>query len=343
MKAVMFRQHGGPEVLEYADVPDPSIGAGEILVRVNACSVNHLDLWIRQGIPAYHVSLPHISGADVAGVVERVGPDVTRPQVGDRVVLMPSVMCGACEWCRVGQDNLCESYRIRGAGTDGGYAELVSAHAQDAYPISPDGSFEEAAAFPLVFLTAWHMLVTRAKLQENQTVLIQAGGSGVGHAAIQIAKYLKARVIATVGSDEKIPKAKALGADEVINYRREDFYQRVKALTQDRGVDVVFEHIGPETWEKSVRLLAKNGRLVTCGATSGPTVSLDLRYMFSRQLSILGSIMGTRAEFQLVTQLIGAGTFKPVVDTVFPLREARAAQERMMNRDVFGKLVLRPT
>jgi len=257
-------------------------------------------------------------------------------------VLAPGLSCGRCDWCRAGDDNLCASYGIRGAKTDGGYAELAIAAARDALPLPPGLSFEEAAAFPLVFLTAWHMLVTRAKLQMGETILVHAAGSGVGHAAIQIAKYLGARVYTTVGSEAKLPKAKALGADEVINYQGEDFEERINTLTQQRGVSIVFEHIGPQTWEKSLRVLVRGGRLVTCGATSGPSVPLDLRYVFSRQLTIVGSMMGTRAELEQVTQLIGQRKLKPVVDTVFPLREARAAQQRMLNRDVFGKLVLQP-
>jgi len=342
MNAVIFRQHGGPEVLEYTDVPDPTVGTGHVLVRVKTCALNHLDLWIRQGIPAYHMTLPHISGCDVAGIVERVASGVTHLRTGDRVLLAPGLSCGQCVWCRAGEDNLCVSYRIRGAGTDGGYAELISANATEAIPIPAALSFEEAAAFPLVFLTAWHMLVTRAKLKAGETVLVHAAGSGVGHAAIQIAKHLKATVYTTVGTDAKIPKANALGADAVINYQREQFEERVKVLTQERGVDVVFEHIGPQTWEASVRVLAKGGRLVTCGATSGPSVPLDLRYVFSRQLTILGSLMGTRAELEQVAQLVGQRALTPVVDTVFPLREARVAQERLLSRDVFGKLLLQP-
>jgi NADPH:quinone reductase-like Zn-dependent oxidoreductase len=269
-----------------------------------------------------------------------VGAGVRQVKTGERVVLSPGLSCGQCDWCRKDAETLCTAYGIRGAATDGGYAEFTVAKAADALPM-PDGlSFEEAAAFPLVFLTAWHMLVTRAKLQAGETVLVQAAGSGVGHAAVQIAKHLKATVYATVGSDTKISKANALGADAVIPYQREDFETRVRELTGGRGVDVVVEHIGPQTWEKSLRSLAKGGRLVTCGATSGPSVPLDLRYVFSRQLSILGSMMGTRAELEVVRQLIGQGKLKPVVDTVFPLRAARAAQERMLTRDVFGKLVL---
>ena len=342
MKAVVFRRHGGPDVLEYADVPDPSPGVGQVLVRVKACAINRLDCWIRQGIPAYRIQLPHISGCDVAGVVERVGEGVSRFTPGDRVVLAPGLSCGRCEYCQRGDDNLCVAYGIRGAAVAGGYAELVLARAPDALPLPPDVLFEQAAAFPLVFLTAWHMLVGRAKLQPEETVLIHAAGSGVGHAAVQIAKHLKARVLTTVGADAKIPKAQALGADAVINYQREPFEERVKALTAGRGVDVVFDHIGPQVWEPSLRLLVKGGRLVTCGATSGPSVPLDLRYVFSRQLAVLGSIMGTRAELEDVAQLVFRGVLRPVVDTVFPLREARAAQERLLSRNVFGKLVLVP-
>ncbi len=342
MKAVIFRQHGGPGVLEYTEVPDPSIGPDEVLVRVKACALNHLDLWIRQGIPAYRISLPHISGCDVAGIVERVAAGVTTLRAGDRVVLAPGLSCWACPECRAGADHACASYGIRGAATDGGYAEFTVAAARDVLPIPPTLAFEVAAAFPLVFLTAWHMLVGRANLQAGESVLVHAAGSGVGHAAVQIARHLRATVYATVGDDAKIPKAQALGADQVINYRREDFEARLKELTGGRGVQVVIEHIGPETWERSVRVLAKRGRLVTCGATSGPSVPLDLRYVFSRQLSLLGSMMGTRADLEQVARLVGQGTLKPIVDTVLPLRDARAAQERMLRRDVFGKLVLVP-
>ncbi|MBI4341016.1 MAG: alcohol dehydrogenase catalytic domain-containing protein, partial [Candidatus Omnitrophica bacterium] len=194
MKAVVFRRHGGPDVLEYADVPDPSSGPGELLVRVKACSVNHLDLWIRQGLPAYQIALPHICGCDVAGVIERLGSGVSGWQAGDRVVLAPGLSCGVCGACRAGVDNRCVAYGIRGAATDGGYAELIVAKASDALPLPARLSFEQAAAYPLVFLTAWHMLLSRAKLAAGESVLVQAGGSGVGHAAIQIAKHLKATV-----------------------------------------------------------------------------------------------------------------------------------------------------
>ena len=342
MKATLFRQYGGPEVLEYADVPEPTPGTGQVLVRVKACSVNHLDCWIRQGIPAYRISLPHIAGADVAGVIDAVSPDVTGLQVGQRVVLTPGLSCGRCEECRAGRDNRCASYGIRGAATDGGYAELTLAHAGDVLPLPSSVSFETAAASPLVFLTAWHMLIGRARLQAGEIVLVQAAGSGVGHAAVQIAKLHGARVFATVGADAKVPKAKTLGAEEVITYQHGAVEERIKSLTGGRGVDVVVEHVGPATWAGSLRSLAKGGRLVTCGATTGPEVPLDLRYVFSRHLAILGSMMGTRAELTEVVRLIGERTLQPIVDTVFPLQEARAAHERMLSRALFGKLVLKP-
>lgn len=342
MKAVLFRKHGGPEVLEYAEVPDPQIGQDEILVRVKACSLNHLDLWIRNGIPAYQIQLPHIAGADVAGIIERVGEGISQFHVGDRVILSPGLSCGKCAWCQISQDNRCDIYGIRGAKINGGYAEMISALGRDAIFIPSGMSFEVAAAFPLVFLTAWHMLVTRAKLQAGERVLIHAAGSGIGHAAIQIAKHIKAVVYTTVGSEAKVPSALALGVEEVILYTRESVEDRIKTLTDGKGVQVVFEHVGPATWSGSLKVLAKGGRLVTCGSTSGPSVSLDLRYVFSRHLSLLGSTMGTRAELLTVTQLIGEGAFGPIIDTVFPLREARAAQERMERREVFGKLLLAP-
>jgi NADPH:quinone reductase-like Zn-dependent oxidoreductase len=342
MRAVVFRRHGGPEVLEVADVPDPVAGPGEVVVRVQACGLNHLDLWIRNGIPAYQIGLPHISGCDVAGVVDGLGPGVSGLTVGQRVFLSPGLSCFQCAFCLSGHDNMCASYGIVGAKTDGGYAQLAKARAIDVLPIPEGVSFEEAAAFPLAFMTAWHMLVTRASLGPGQTVLVHAAGSGIGHAAVQIARLAGARVLATVGSDAKVPKAQALGAEAVINYRREPFEERVKALTGGAGVDVVFEHVGPQTFEGSLRCLKKNGRLVTCGASSGPSTPLDLRYVFSRQLSILGAMMGTRAELLRVTDLIGRRALRPVIDATFPLTDARAAQEWMDSRELFGKLVLLP-
>ena len=340
MRAVVFLKHGGPEVLEYTEVPTPDPAPGEILVKVRACALNHLDIWLRQGIPAYKIKLPHISGCDAAGTVERLGQGVSGFKPGDPVVLIPRLCCGACDRCRAGEDTLCADFGIRGAATDGGYAEFTVARAKDAFPLPKSISFEQAAAFPLVFMTAWHMLIGRAKLQAGETVLVHGAGSGVGHAGIQIARHVGARVFTTTGSAAKAAKAKELGAEGVIDYSREVIDQRIGELTGGKGVNVVLDHIGPETWEPSIKSLAKGGRLVTCGATTGPQAALDLRYVYSRQLSILGSMMGTQAEFSELLKLVGEGKLMPIIDTVYPLKEARVAQEKMLSRAFFGKLIL---
>ena len=340
MKAVVFHEFGGSDKLIYKDVPVPVIGRDEVLVRVKACSINHLDIWIRGGIPAYKTSLPHISGCDTAGIVEKTGEDVANINIGDRVIIAPGLSCFKCSYCLSGHDNLCLSYKIMGAGTDGGYAEYAKAPAINIIPIPERLTFEEAAAFPLVFLTAWHMLISRCGLKLGQDVLVHAAGSGVGSAAIQVARLAGARVIATAGSDEKLEKAVRIGAEDVINYSKEDFAKRVRELTDGKGADIVFEHVGPATWDKSILSLAKNGKIVTCGATSGPETKTDLRYIFSKQLTILGSIMGTRGELMEITRLMGQGRLKAVIDSVHPLKDARKAQELMLSRKIFGKLVL---
>ena len=344
MKASIFYEFGGPEKLVYEDVPVPSIGSDEVLVRVRACGLNHLDIWVRQGIPAYKLTLPHISGCDIAGVVESIGDDVDKGRIksGDRVIIAPGLSCFKCSYCLSGMDNLCETFRIIGSQVDGGYAEYAKAPAINIIQI-PDGiSFEEAAAFPLTFVTSWHMLIARARLAPGEDVLIIGAGSGIGSAAVQIAKLAGARVIATAGSDEKLELAKKLGADEVLNHAQEDFSHRVKEITNGRGVDVVYEHVGPATWDKSIASLAKNGRLVTCGATTGPEVKIDLRFIFMRQQTIMGSIMGTRRDLLNITNLIGRKKLTPVIDSTYPLSEARKAQERMLNRGNFGKIILIP-
>jgi NADPH:quinone reductase-like Zn-dependent oxidoreductase len=339
MKAVRFHEQGGVEVLRYEEAPDPEIGPEDVLVRVRVCALNHLDIWVRSTLP---VALPHIVGSDVAGEVQEVGERVSGFKPGDRVVLNPALNCGACEWCLAGDESVCVDFKILGNQVDGGYAELVKAPAKNVHPIPKGLSFEQAAAFPLVFMTAWHMLLTRAHLSPGETCLIHAAGSGIGSAAIQVAKLCGARVITTAGSGEKLERARELGADELINYREADFAKRVLEITDGRGVDVVFEHIGPETWKGSLRCLARNGRLVLCGATSGPTVELDLRFFYSRQHSVIGSIMGTRREFQRILQLVAAGRLKPVIDRTFPLAQAAEAQTRMEQRKSFGKILLVP-
>lgn len=340
MKAVLFRAHGGPDKLSYEDLPMPTIGPEEVLVRVKACALNHLDIWIREGNPAYPMPMPHVSGSDVAGVVEQVGAQADHVTVGQRVFLSPGISCWTCEQCLAGRDNMCRSYSLLGAMMHGGYAEYVKVPFRNVLPIPENLSFEQAAAFPLVSVTASHMLFALAGLQHGETVLIMGAGSGVGSMAVQMAKLAGARVITTVGSDDKIPKAVILGADAVIHHGREKVAERVKLLTEDRGVDVVIEHIGPEVWGSCLASLAKGGRLVTCGATTGAEVKLDLRYVYSRQLTIKGSYMGTRAELVKAAELMGQTRLISVIDRTFPLQDARAAQELMLSRKFFGKIVL---
>ncbi len=342
MKAVIFHQHGGPEVLQYEDVPDPRIRANEVLVRVRAVAMNHLDLWLRNGYPGRQVPLPRIIGSDIAGEVAEAGELVRSVKPGDRVLLAPGLSCGLCPACLEGRDNLCRDYSIFGVIRQGGYAELVAAPEVNVIKIPADFSFEEAAAVPLVFLTAWHMLVNRAEIRPGEEVLVLGAGSGVGSAAIQIAKLFNTRVITTAGSDEKLTKARELGADELVNHSTHDIYEEVKRLTNRRGVDVVFEHVGSATWDKSMKSLAPAGRLVTCGATTGYEAHIDIRYLFGRQLSIFGSFMGSKAELLEVLKFVFSRRFKPVIDTTFPLSEARAAHERMANREQFGKIILKP-
>ncbi|MEO8435300.1 MAG: zinc-binding dehydrogenase [Pyrinomonadaceae bacterium] len=342
MKAVVFNEHGGPEVLRYTDAPDPTIKANEVLVEVRACALNHLDVWVRGGLPGIKIPMPHILGNDVAGVVREAGELATWVQPGDEVMLHPGVSCGHCIECLSGRDNLCPEYDIIGSARDGGYAELVSVPAVNVIPKPKSLSWEQAAALPLVTVTAWHMLVTRANVQPGEDVLIHAAGSGVGSLGIQVAKLRGARVIATAGSDEKLAKARELGADLTVNYTREDWPKEVKRLTDRRGVDVVFEHTGAETWPGSIASLKRNGRLVTCGATSGFDARTDLRQVFYRHLTILGSMMGSKAELIEAMKFIESGQIHAVVDRVLPLADARRAHELMQDRAQFGKLVLVP-
>ena len=342
MKAVIFNEHGPEDVLVFTEVPEPEIADDEVLVRVKACALNHLDLWIRGGLPGIKFPLPHILGSDISGVVERVGRVVRNTKPGDEVMLAPGLSCMHCEFCLSGHDNLCAEYNSIGYRTPGGYAEFVKVPSANVLPKPPNVSFAEAASFPLVFLTAWHMLVDRVRLSPGETLLVHAAGSGVGIAAIQIGKLLGARVFATASTNEKLEKAKALGADECINYQEQDFLDVVRKLTNKRGVDVVFEHTGEATWEKSVRSLTKGGRLVTCGATSGYQGNLDIRYLFSRQISLHGSYMGSKSELMEVAKFFTAGKLKAVVDRTFPLEGAADAHRALKSRAQFGKIVLEP-
>jgi NADPH:quinone reductase-like Zn-dependent oxidoreductase len=340
MKAIVFHQHGGPEVLKYTDSPDPMPRANEVLVHVKACALNHLDLWVRRGLPNVPIPLPHIPGSDVAGEIAQIGADVATVRVGQKVVLAPLVSCGKCSACIAGLDNRCRQATNLGYMIDGGCAEFVRAPEVNCLPYPENLKWDEAASIPLVFQTAWHMLLARAELQPGEDVLILGAGSGVGSAAIQIAKFFGARVIATAGSDEKLAKAKELGADHLINHKTQKIREEVRRITNKRGVDVVFEHVGIATWEDSLASLAASGRLVTCGATTGYDAKLDLRFLFSRQLSLLGSYMGTKSELHSVMRLVANGRLKPVVDRVFPLAEAAAAHAYLESGSQFGKVVL---
>ena len=342
MKAVIFNEHGGADVLRYTEAEDPRPRANEVLVEVRACALNHLDVWARKGLPGVHIPLPHILGNDIAGTVREAGELVDWVRAGDEVMLQPGVSCGHCVECLRGQDNLCAKYDILGYGRDGGYAELVVAPGVNVIPKPQNLSWEEAAALPLVTVTAWHMLITRAAVQPGEDVLIHAAGSGVGSVGIQIAKLRGARVIATASTEEKLEKARALGADETVNYTREDWTKEVRRLTAKKGVEVVFEHTGAATWQGSIQSLAKNGRVVTCGATSGYDARTDLRQVFYRHLNLLGSFMGSKAELLDAMKFVERGLIRGVVDRALPLTEARRAHELMEDRAQFGKLVLVP-
>ena len=341
MKAILIPKHGGPEVLRSADIPQPKPDPTDVLVRVRACALNHLDLWVRRGLNGVEFPLPLVPGSDIAGEVAEVGALAKRVRVGDKVVLAPGVSCGQCAACAAGKDNECRNYTIFGYGRNGGCAEYVLAPEVNLLPMPAALSFEEAAAVPLVFVSAWHMLVARARLQPGEEVLVLGAGSGVGSAAIQIAKLMGARVIATAGSRAKLDKARELGADEVIDHAQQKISDEVRRLTGKRGVDVVFEHVGTATWDQSILSLATGGRLVTCGATTGFAAQLDLRYLFARQLSLLGSYMGSRAELYTVLKLVGEKRLRPVIDRVFPLDQAVQAHQRLEQREQFGKIVLR--
>jgi NADPH:quinone reductase-like Zn-dependent oxidoreductase len=340
MKAVRFHEFGGPEVLRYEDVPDPQPRKDQVLVRVRACAMNHLDLWVRKGLPG--VKLPHINGSDVAGEVVEAGEYVTGIEPGQRVLLSPMVYCGHCQLCLSGQQNFCRAFTVLGNGVDGGNCELIAARRDCVIPIPDHLSFEEASAVPLVFLTAWHMLVARAQIRPGQTVVILGANSGVGMAAIQIAKLFNARVIATAGSEEKMQRARELGAGEVIHHYQQKISDEVKRLTSKELADVVVEHVGKATWGESMKCIKPGGSIVTCGATTGPEAQFDIRFLFARQLSFLGSYMGNMGDLHEVLKHVFSGRLKGVVDSTFPLSEARSAHERMEKSEMFGKIVLQP-
>ncbi len=340
MKAARIHQFGGPEVLAYEDILDPQPRKDQVLVRVKACSLNHLDVWVRKGLPG--VQLPHILGSDIAGEIAEIGEYVTGFNVGQRVVVAPMHFCGHCPKCLAGLQNQCREFTVLGNAVDGGNCELIAVPAANIIPIPDSLDFNHAASVPLVFVTAWHMLVGLAGVRPGQTVLVLGASSGVGIAAIQIAKLFRCNVITTAGDETKLEKAKALGADHGINHYKQKISDEVRKITNKVGVDIVVEHVGSATWDESVRSLRTAGTLVTCGATTGPNVSIDLRHLFARQLRLLGSYMGTMGELREVLGHVFAGRLKPVVDRAFPLREIRAAHEYLERSQMFGKVIVNP-
>ncbi len=341
MKAILIREHGGVEKLEWTDVPIPSPAPGAAVVSIRAVALNHLDLWVRRGVPGHHFPLPIIPGCEVAGVIEAVGEDGGEWRAGDEVAVAPGFSCGHCIACLSGNDPLCAQSGIFGETANGGCTEKMLVPVRNLIRKPAALSFAQSAALPLDMLTAWHMLVARAQFRPGETILVHSGGSGVGSAAIQIARLWNAGTIyTTVGNQEKEARAKALGADETILYREVDFSLELRRLTNKRGVDVVVEHVGAETFERSLRSLAKGGRLVTCGATTGGEATLNLRLVFFKLLSILGSTMGSLAELHEVFRHVEAGRLRPVVDRVLPMERIAEAHAAIESRQAFGKIVL---
>jgi NADPH:quinone reductase-like Zn-dependent oxidoreductase len=342
MKAMALRAHGGPEVLALEELPEPVPGPGQVRVRVGAVAMNHLDLWVRNGLPHLKLAYPFLLGADVAGTIDALGDGTSGVAVGDEVVVNPGWSCGRCRECLSGRDNLCRSYQLMGEDRSGGYAEKIVVPQQNLVPKPRSLSMAEAAAIPTTFLTAWQMLTRKAPVRPGDDVLVMAAGSGVGVAAVQIAKLHGARVIATASTDDKLARARQLGADETINHKSQDLVAEVKRLTGKRGVDIVFEHVGAEVWPKLILAAARGGRIVTCGATSGWDARTDLRHVFFRQLEILGSTMGPKGDLFPIVDHVGAGRLAPVVDRTLPLADAQAAHRLLESRAHFGKIVLIP-
>ncbi len=340
MKAILFDRHGGPEVLEYRDFPPPEPQAGEVLVRLRAAALNRLDLWVREGWPGIRLQYPHIPGADGAGEIAALGAGVSGWSPGERVAINANLGCGECDFCQNGQDNLCRRWNLLGETVRGTYAEYVCLPARQLFRMPAHLDFQTAAAAGLVFLTAWHSLVSRAGLKAGETVLVVGASGGVNTASIQIAKYLGAQVIVVGAGRKKLDLAESLGADILIDRAQEaDWSKAVYTATSKRGVEVVVDNVGV-TFPLSLRCLARGGRLVTVGNTGGPKVEIDNRYLFGKHLSLLGSTMGTLAEYQTVMGLVAQGALRVALDRSYPLREARAAQERLARGEQMGKITL---
>ncbi len=342
MFAVVLREHGGPEVLRSEKLPIPEPGPRQVRVKIAAVALNHLDLWVRRGGPAFHLEYPHRLGSDIAGTIDAVGPGVSGVTVGQKTVVQPGLSCGKCAACLGGQDNLCRHYRILGENTQGGYGEYLVVPDVNLAPYPENLDFANAAASILPFLTAWQMVVKKAEVGPGDVVLVQGAGSGIGVAAIQICKLYGATVITTAGSAAKLARAKELGADEVIDYTQGDFAAACRALTGKRGVDAVIEHVGGDVFTSSIKAVRTGGKIVTCGATASPTPSIDLRHVFFRQVQILGSTMGSKADLLAVLGHVAAGRLRPVVHQVLPLAEAAEGHRLLEARAAFGRVVLTP-
>jgi NADPH:quinone reductase-like Zn-dependent oxidoreductase len=342
VKAVQFHEHGGRDVLRYEDVPTPEPGPGEVLVRIRSCALNHFDIDLRENISRWPLELPHILGVEFAGDVAAVGPGVEGFREGQAVWVLHEIPCLECEYCLAGMDNLCLRAEMYSVQRPGGYAEYALAPARAVFPLPGPEWHDPAAAGQIVFTTAWHMLMTRARLRAGETVVVSASGSGVGHAAVQIAKLAGATVIATAGSDEKLARSTEDGADHVVNYGREDVTARVLDLTDARGADVVVEHVGGEQFGACLGSLRKNGRLITCGGHAGEVVEFDIIPLFRNEWSVIGSRTGTVRETELVLDLITAGRLLPRIHAALPLSEAAEAQRMIEAREQFGKVLLNP-
>ena len=340
MKALAFYEHGGIEKLQIVDLPKPTIGADDALINVKASALNRLDLFVREGLPGLKLQMPHIPGSDGAGIIAEIGANVRNLKVGQRVTINPGLSCGACEFCLAGEQSLCGEFKILGEHCAGTAADFVCVPAANVLPIPDVFPFEQAAAVPLVFLTAWRALMSRAQVRAGEDVLILGAGGGASTAAIRIAKKAGARVFVTSSSDEKLQKAKQIGADVLINYSTQEWDKEVYKLTNKRGVDVVFESVGAATWLKAIRALRRGGRLVTIGATTGPNPQEEIRQIFWKQVDILGSTMSNQREFREVMKLVLRGELKPVIDVVLPLERAQDAHARLAKGEQFGKIVL---
>ena len=341
MKAAVFYRSGGPEEIQIVDVPRPQIKRGQVLVQVRACGLNHFDLLVLREADLAELTFPFWGGADIVGVVAEVDSEVSQFKSGDRVVVNPSLYCGRCEYCIAGEESLCTDYGIIGDSIPGGFAEFVAVDEGSLMSLPDHISFEEAAAVPLVFQTAWRALISQAQVRLGEDVLILGASGGVGTAAIQIAKLVGARVFAVTSSQEKMSQAQKIGADVVLNRKEGDYWTELARLTKNRGLDVVVEGVGAATWPQSLKSLAKGGRLVTYGRTTGRIGETDIRLIFWNQLHIIGSTMANRREFREVMQFVFQGRLHPVIDTVFPLEQARIAYERLSTGAQFGKVILK--